>query len=181
MNYLLTPLKIVGLTEHHVLCAESYPVCESNISAGNNSSPYGIDISMWCRVHFSTASNWTPNMEWIQHNKGAQLIRNDSIATTTNTTVASALHVSISSIENGSYFSCITFFKRYNGSVKTTATNIPDFRFIWNSTKIIYQESTISSTAEYLGGTRIRMATALIDGTGSNSSNDNYWCKHYFQ
>ena len=120
-------------------------------------------------------------MEWIQHHKGTQLIRNDSITTTTNTTVASVLHVSISSIENGSYFTCITFFKSYDGPVQTTASNIPDIRFIWNSTKIILQESTTSSTAKYVDGTRIRMATALIDGKGSNSASDNYWCKDYFQ
>lgn len=149
--------------------------------------PQDVHFWMQCIVNFSTVDNY-PSMEWIRHHKYTQFIKNDSVTITTNTSVTSVLHVSINSTENGSYFSCITYFKPYNSSIKTTASNIPDFRFIWNSTKIIFQESTVSTNKYFdvkdiLMSSESKMATsvttALFDEIGTDASR-NYWCKYNF-
>lgn len=125
---------------------ESNPVCRSNMSDGSGKDSSSCDGIIWmrCSVSFSTVDHY-PKMEWIQHHKDIQLIRNDSVTITTNSSLISILNVSINSIENRSYFSCITSFKSYNGSIKTTASNIPDFRFIWKSKEVIFQESSLST------------------------------------
>lgn len=175
-------------TKDHVLFSvESIPVCESSISASNNDLSMSSDVNIWmqCSVNFSTV-DYFPSMEWMQHHKETELIRNDSVTITTNTTVISVLNLSIGSINNGSYFSCMTFFKPHNGPVKTTASNTPDFRFIWNSTKIVSKTNKLSADI-YLDDKNILMSsngkifasvtTVLIDGIAADSSS-NYWCEY---
>src|SRR5688572_12359289 len=84
--------------------------------------------------------------------------------------------------------SCVHDFRPYNGPVRTTASNIPDSRFIWNSTKIIFQESTlykdnfldvkdILMSSDSKMDTRFK--TVLKDCIGTDSSS-NYWCRYNF-
>lgn len=169
-----------------IVSLESNPVCRSNMSDGSSKDSSSCDGIIWmrCSVSFSTVDHY-PKMEWIQHHKDIQLIRNDSVTITTNSTLISILNVSINSIENGSYFSCITTFKPYNGSIKTIASNIPDFRFIWKSKEVIFQESSLSADNHFdvkdiLMSSEFEIATtvtASIIAVFDSDSSSNYWCK----
>src|SRR6218665_408017 len=126
---------------------------------------------MRCSVVFGGI--WTPNFQWRQHWETGETGKEEQAATRGvevvkfhKNNVTSTLSVVISSAANGSFFSCnISFPEVYDSKgSNTTATNLPDSNFTWESDVIHLPYSPGSYDAT------VSSANTTIDGKTSSSA-----------
>ena len=111
---------------------ESEPVCISNCTLSTICITKEFDIiQMTCSVNYS--GNWAPVMKWQQD--GGPVITDGRVVNKTvpYKSVTYSLTVRATSKMNGSKFSCTTYFSADNKSPTTTATNVPDYIYSWDT------------------------------------------------
>ena len=140
---------------------DSLPVCESNLTKNYSYSLIeGDHIFIQCNINFR--GFWAPSVEWTQHGDnskpegepvadGVEQLRNPSQSITSTLTIA------VQSSADGFYYSCKLYFVKYNGIEVTTAKNVPNFTYTWNSSVTQHIFSATSPTTE--------------------TSSSVYWCK----
>jgi len=91
---------------------------------------------MTCSITYS--GNWAPVMRWFNSVTRRNFTHDDITLTTDNSTVASQLTVVASADLHGSQIVCVTYFDaQSSNSLSTSATNIPSYRDVWISPKIV--------------------------------------------
>ena len=120
---------------------EAEPLCETNLSTSeNNTFEEGTHLWMSCTVNFR--GNWTPTIEWrlYEGNVGTDEEQTDLTDLADNEIVpnagiSSTLIIALAATSNNysSYYSCKIYFPLVNNSELVTASNSPDYGFIWKS------------------------------------------------
>lgn len=112
-------------------------------------------IRVGCSVTYS--GKWSPKMEWRHHIAGTAFadgilfyngINTDHHANKTH--VISTLNAFVlHSVQDAFTISCKTFFDTWKTAIsKFSASNVPDFVYIWNSTVFGQKKSTFEPTVE---------------------------------
>ena len=140
MLFLLTIILISLISELFCLTA-SEPVCVSEINLHNAVNQFD-SFEMTCSVNFS--GDWDPVMKWQQD--GGPII---TVGVVSNPvpykSVTSSLTVLVTRNVIGSKFSCTTYFNEDNKPPSTSATNVPDYIYTWNSPEI----NVLANTSGY--------------------------------
>ena len=123
---------------------EAEPSCETNLSTSeNNTFEEGTYIWISCTVNFR--GNWTPTIEWrlSEGNGGTEAdeeptdltdLADNEIVPIAGLT--STLTIALAATNNSSYYVCKIYFPSVNNSELVTATNSPDYSFVWKSPKV---------------------------------------------
>lgn len=131
----------------HLIVLESKPVCAARVS-----EEYHILVQ--CSINFS--GNWPPKMEWSRqemdgtYNAGHRITSGIDYFNSTEQ-VSSTLNAIMYSTKEF-FFACKTYFASHIGNATMTATNTPDFVFIWNSSVIGWQSDSKSDTTSDKSG-----------------------------
>jgi len=109
--------------------------CTTNLSASGAVQENDV-IVMTCSITYS--GNWAPVMRWFNSVTRHNFTDYDITSTTDNPTVTSQLTVTASADLHGSEIVCVTYFDaQSSNSLSTSATNIPSYRDVWISPKIV--------------------------------------------
>ena len=146
---------------------ESLPLCESNFTRSNSHSLIdGDQIWIQCSVDFR--GFWEPSVEWAQHGEdfgpeGKTVTDGIETMTSPSHSVTSRLTIAINASAQGFHYSCKIYFARYNGTLLTTAKNVPSFTYTWNSSLIFITHSPTQS---------------FFAVTSSTTETSSAWCKY---
>ena len=118
-----------------LLCPESDPQCNTNISVKNGTVEEFDYIELRCTVNFS--GHWNPSMQW---SKGGKAFKSRSVVVNINSSqdvqqLTSVIHFQIKAEDNDAVITCTTLFIETTENIdKTSATNVPEYLFSRNTT-----------------------------------------------
>jgi len=91
---------------------------------------------MTCSITYS--GNWAPAMRWFNSVTRRNFTDDEITLTNINSMVTFQLTVAASADVHGSEIVCVTYFDgQSSNSLPTSATNIPSYRHVWTSLKIV--------------------------------------------
>lgn len=156
--------------------AESLPVCESNLTRSNYHSLVDGD-HIWIKCNVDFRGFWAPSMEWNQHGgdfgpQGNRVTDGIETVISPRQSITSKLTIAVNSSEDGFYYSCKLYFVKYNGTQVTTAKNVPNFTYTWNSSVIYVSHSSAESDVPETDA----VASSAVTSSTEKSSNVD-WCK----
>ena len=111
------------------LCAESDPVCSSNISA-SNVAVEGDVIALWCEVTYS--GKWASQMTWTD--RSGEVIDSDDSGTP-GSVVRHEISVIVVETDDPIAFSCLTDFSDVLNPApgEDEASNVVDYEYTYSS------------------------------------------------
>jgi len=117
---------------------ESDPQCNTNISATDGSIKEFDYVEFQCTVNFS--GHWAPSMQW---SKGGNALKELPIVLNRNISqnvqqFTSVINMQVSAEDNDAVITCETFFIETAVNInKSSASNVPEYLFSWNTTLIV--------------------------------------------
>ena len=136
MHFTTSSLYVVSHTKFYLL--ETDPQCNTNISATDGSIKEFDYVEFQCTVNFS--GHWAPSMQW---SKGGNALKELPIVLNRNISqnvqqFTSVINMQVSAEDNDAVITCETFFIETAVNInKSSASNVPEYLFSWNTTLIV--------------------------------------------